>query len=198
MSRSKVVITMVAVFAVVAFQVCLSTGRPASTHCDTLGGPVIQEALAALEKGDVTPVLKWVTKDQETEVSNSFKKTLAVRSGGPLAKELADAYFLETLVRLHRQSEGVPYTGLKSAEDVNPAVAAADKAILDGNVDALVDNLQHAIDKKVRDRFARVLEAQKHKDESVDAGRKYVAAYVQFVHFAESLHQLGAAGEHHH
>jgi len=28
-------------------------------HCDTLEGPVVKAAKVALEKGDVTPVLKW-------------------------------------------------------------------------------------------------------------------------------------------
>ena len=34
----------------------------ARAHCDTLDGPVVTTAKAALEKGDVTPLLKWVRK----------------------------------------------------------------------------------------------------------------------------------------
>lgn len=37
----------------------------ALAHCDTLEGPVIKDAKSALEKKDVTPVLKWVKKDAE-------------------------------------------------------------------------------------------------------------------------------------
>ena len=82
-------------------------------HCDTLDGPVVKTARAALEKGDVTPILKWVKKENEAEIRDLFKKTLSVRSKGKEAQELADMYFLETLVRVHRAGEGEPYTGLK-------------------------------------------------------------------------------------
>jgi hypothetical protein len=92
----------------------------ASAHCDTLDGPVVMTAKAALEKGDVTPVLKWVRKEDEKEIREQFKKTLTVRAKGPEAKELADMYFFETLVRIHRAGEGAPYTGLKSAGMVEP------------------------------------------------------------------------------
>ena len=50
-------------------------------HCDTLDGPVVKTAKAALEKGDVTPILKWVKKEHEAEIKDLFKKTLAVRRG---------------------------------------------------------------------------------------------------------------------
>ena len=75
-------------------------------HCDTLDGPVVKTAKTALEKGEVTPILKWVKKENETEIRDLFKKTLTVRSKGKEAQELADMYFLETLVRLHRAGEG--------------------------------------------------------------------------------------------
>src|SRR3990172_5644367 len=75
-------------------------------HCDTMDGPVVVEARAALEKGEVTPALKWVKPEYEEEVKAAFAKAIQVRSKGPEAKEVADAYFLETLVRLHRSGEG--------------------------------------------------------------------------------------------
>ncbi len=108
-----------------------------NAHCDALDGPVIIEARLALEKGDVTPLLKWVTKEHEDYISNAFVQTLAVRTKGKEAGELADRFFFETLVRVHRAGEGAPYTGLKPAGTITPAVAAADKAILAGSVDKL-------------------------------------------------------------
>jgi hypothetical protein len=45
---------------------CLPTNQ-SYAHCDTLNGPVIQSARTALEKKDVTPVLKWVKKEHEQE-----------------------------------------------------------------------------------------------------------------------------------
>ena len=66
----------------------------ARAHCDTLDGPVVVAAKAALEKGDITPVLKWVRKEDEKEIRAQFDKTLAVRKQSKEAKELADMYLL--------------------------------------------------------------------------------------------------------
>lgn len=172
--------------------ICISVGlfipRIAGTHCDTLDGPVVMTAKTALDKGDVTPVLKWVSKDFEGEIRDLFKKTLTVRGKSPEAKELADMYFFETLVRLHRAGEGAPYTGIKPAGAVEPPVSAADKALEMGSVDGMVKNMTEHIAEAIRERFNRVIETKKHIDESVEAGREYVEAYVDYVHFVERLH----------
>ena len=167
-------------------------------HCDTLDGPVVTEAKVALEKGDVTPVLKWVKTENEDEIKSVFKKTFAARSSGKEAKEIADLYFFETLVRLHRAGEGAAFTGLAPAGTIEPAVAAADKAIHAGSVDELAKDIGKSAEKAVRDRFGRLMSARKHKDESVGAGREYVEAYVEYVHFVEGLHNtIIAVGAHH-
>lgn len=62
-------------------------------HCDTMDGPLISEAKQALEKGDVTPVLKWVKQENETEVKQAFNEALTERKKGPVAKEKADMRF---------------------------------------------------------------------------------------------------------
>lgn len=98
---------MMIVFSAFCFPIFASSSF-VYAHCDTLGGPVVAVAKQALEKGDVTPVLKWVKKENEGEIRAAFKKTLTVRSKGPEARELADMYFFETLVRLHRAGEGPP------------------------------------------------------------------------------------------
>lgn len=168
-------------------------------HCDTLDGPVVKTARAALDKGDVTPILKWVKKENETEIKDLFKKALTVRSKGKEAQELADMYFLETLVRLHRAGEGEPYTGLKPAGVVEPAVVEADKALESGSVEDLVKLVTEAASKGIRERFNKVKEAKKHADRSVEAGREFVEAYVQFTHYVERLHlDSTAQAEHHH
>jgi hypothetical protein len=173
--------------------------QSALAHCDTLDGPVVKAAKAALEKGDVTAVLKWVKKENEPEISDLFKKTLIVRSKGKEAQELADMYFLETLVRLHRAGEGVPYTGLKPAGVVEPAVLEADKALESGSVENLVKLVSEAAAKGIHERFAKAKEAKQHADHSVAAGRQFVEAYVQFTHYVERLHLDATAGaEHHH
>ena len=160
----------------------------ASAHCDTMDGPVVMTARMALEKGDVTPVLKWVKKDYEKEIGDAFKKTLAVRSKGPEAKELADMYFFETLVRIHRAGEGVPYEGLKpSGTELNPAVTVADFALANNSVDSLIKLVSDAFATGIRRRFNAALEKKKHSDESVKSGREFVKAYVEFVHYVERV-----------
>ena len=165
-------------------------------HCDTLDGPVVTDAKAALEKADVTPVLKWVKTPDEAEIKELFAKTLAVRKQSPAALDLADRYFFETLVRVHRAAEGAPYTGLKPAGAVEPPIAAADQALATGKVDELAKEVSAAAAAGIRQRFARALEARKHAGESVAAGREYVEAYVEFVHYVERLHATatGPAG----
>ncbi len=173
--------------------------RLAHSHCDTLDGPVVTEAREALEKGDVTPVLKWVMDTDETEVRSTFQQALAVRALGPEAKELADTHFFETLVRLHRAGEGAPYTGLKPAgTDLGPAVAGADRALETGSADAIVKEVTNVVAEGIRHRFATALEKKKHAGESVEAGRAYVADYVEFVHYVERLHETATAPAAHH
>jgi len=166
----------------------------AFAHCDTLDGPVVADAKIALEKADVTPVLKWVQQAQEPEVKSAFEKALAERSKDASAKEKADTEFFETLVRIHRQSEGASFEGLKpSGTAIDPAIVAADKALANGSADALVQLLAEEINKGVRERFNACFEAAKHKDESVEAGRAFVAAYVEFTHFVERISEATQA-----
>jgi len=161
-------------------------------HCDTLNGPVVLTAKTALEKGDVTPVLKWVKKEHEAEVKAVFQKTLAVRAKGPDAKEVADRYFLETLVRLHRAGEGEPYTGIKD-EPAEPIVALADQALDRGSADAVIEKVTAHVAEGIRERLKRAVEAKKHAEQSVEAGREFVEAYVQYMHYVEGIHSAAMA-----
>lgn len=155
-------------------------------HCDTMDGPVVMTAKAALEKGDVTSVLKWVRKDDEREIRELFKKTVAVRAKGPEAKELADRYFFETLVRIHRAGEGAPYTGIMSGP-AETIIQAADSALDAGSADHLVKHVSEAVAAGIRERFNSVKEAKKHADESIEKGRAFVEAYVEYTHYVERL-----------
>ncbi len=166
---------------------CTLLSDVALAHCDTMNGPVVTEAKVALEKGDVTPVLKWVKKDNEEEIRAAFKKTMAVRGKGPEARELADMYFFETLVRAHRAGEGEPYTGIK-AVPVEPIVAASDKALETGSVDDLSKQVTGDVAAGIRERFEKAVEKKKHANNSVEAGREYVKAYVEYTHYVEELH----------
>jgi hypothetical protein len=117
---------------------------------------------------------------------------MAVRGKSPEAKELADMYFFETLVRIHRASEGAPYTGLL-AGPAEPIIVEADKALEKGSVDHLVKHVTDAVAKGIRQRFQKTLEGKKHAEDSIAAGREFVEAYVEFTHYVERLH-LDAAG----
>ena len=37
--------------------------------CDTIKHPIVKKTQAALEKGDVKPIMKWVNKEKEKEIS---------------------------------------------------------------------------------------------------------------------------------
>jgi hypothetical protein len=170
----------------------------ARAHCDTLGGPVVKEARVALEKGDIKPILKWVKKENEAELRTAFDKTLAVRSKGPEARELADLYFLETLVRLHRAGEGAPYTGLKD-EPLEPIVAMADKALAEGSDREMIKAISAHMASAIHEKFKKAAEAMKNQDVSIDAGREFVEAYVTYMHYVEAVHAaiVAAGGDHH-
>lgn len=165
----------------------------AQAHCDSIDGPVVTEARTALETGNLTPVLKWVRPEDEAEVQNVFEKTRTVRTKGPDAQELADRHFFETVVRLHRASEGAPYTGLKPADaDVDPSIEAADKAVERESADTLTQRLTEEVKNGLRRHYERVMETKARADESVEAGRAYVEAYVKFIHYVERLHKDAA------
>ncbi len=172
------------------------TAGTAMAHCDTMAGPVIPEAKAALEKGDVTPLLKWVTKDNEAEIKAVFAKAVAARAKGPEAREVADQYFLETLVRLHRAGEGFPFTGIKD-EPPEKIVQLSDQALAGGSPDDLIKRIQGHIGEAIRAKFAKVQETAKTKDQNVEAGRAYVAAYVEYMHFVEGIHAAVMSSGHH-
>lgn len=162
--------------------------RTALAHCDTLDGPVVKDARVALDAKDITPVLKWVSHDKEGEIREAFQHALGVRSLGPEARALADRYFFETLVRVHREGEGAPYTGLQPAGTaIDPGIAASDTALESGSVEPLVKLVTSEVDKGLRRRFTAAAAARKHAPDSVEKGREFVAAYVEFMHYAERL-----------
>src|ERR1051325_223167 len=97
----------------IAISIVLAPAK-ARAHCDSLDGPVVAAAREALARADVNLVLAWGPSDAEGEVRVAFEQTLVVRKLGREAAALADRYFFETVVRLHRQGEGASYTGLKA------------------------------------------------------------------------------------
>ena len=168
-------------------------------HCDTLDGPVVKDARKALETGNVNLVLMWVRKQDESEIKEAFERTLTARKLNPQAKELADMYFFETLVRIHRAGEGEGYTGLKPAGVViEPGIEAADKAVESGTAKELASEIAEHVAQRIRAQFESLISKKQHMNDNVEAGREYVAAYVTFIHFIERLHQLFSGSDGHH
>ncbi len=167
----------------------------AFAHCDTLDGPVAKAGRASLASGELTPSLAWVRPAYEPELRTAFARALKVgQSSDPEARALAEQFFLETLVRLHRAGEGAPFEGLKPAGTTEPAIANADAALASGTIDTLTQHLSEVVAFELRARFAAVRAAQARRDSSVAAGREFVAAYTQYVHFVESVTRLAANG----
>src|SRR5690606_22135943 len=149
---------------------------------------------------NVNYVLIWVPAADEPEIREAFERTTKVRTLGPEARALADDYFFETLVRIHRAGEGVAYTGvLPSGTPVDEKILAADKAIELGSLDPLVDFVPKEDFPELKRRFDRAMALKNFDVNDVKAGREYVDAYVQFFHFAEGEHAHGHGdhGAHH-
>jgi hypothetical protein len=87
-----------------------------------------------------------LTQAEFGRVQAAFARALAVRGKGPEAQALADQYFFENLVRIHRVGEGAPYTGiLPAGTPIEPAIALADQVLESGNADKLVKAITHHV-----------------------------------------------------
>lgn len=145
-------------------------------HCDSLDGPVVKAAVGAVETGDVDLVLPYVNAASEGEVRQAFEATRRARVL-PQAREVADLYFFDTVVRLHRAGEGAPYTGLKPAGlDVGPVIPLAETAIESGSPDELVRMLADLVHDEVKQRLDRVMSLRPRPGASVQVVREWVEA----------------------
>jgi hypothetical protein len=170
--------------------------NPARAHCDTMNGPVVIAAQKALETSNVNLVLIWVRRDDEATIREAFAQTLAVRKLSPEARTLADMYFFETVVRIHRAGEGVAYTGLKPADtQMEPGIVAADHALAKGTVAELMRHLDEAVQHGIQEKFSAAMAKKNYGKDNVEAGREYVKAYVTFIHYAEGLSRAASAAE---
>ena len=168
-------------------------------HCDTLDGPLATLGGKALAESNVNLVLPWVRPEDETEIRHAFEHAQAVRGLGAKARALADRHFLETLVRIHRAGEGAPFTGLKPAGlDLGPAVPAADQALKTGSPEALARLLADAVSAGLRERFRAAAEKRSFDPNDVAAGRRFVEAYVPYVHYVEKLWEAATGAAHSH
>lgn len=190
------IIILAAAVAAATFALVLLYPQPASAHCDTMDGPTSKDGKLALERNNLNYALKWIEADGEQELRSIFDKSLKVRALSPEAQELADRYFLENLVRVHRAGEGAPFEGLKpSGTPVDEKVAAADRSIETGDLAPLAALMPREQVPELERRFAQAMALKNYAVDDVDAGRAYVHAYVRFFKFAEG--EDHEHGQHH-
>ena len=147
--------------------------RTASAHCDTEDGPAVLDGRRALEEDNVNIALKWVHPDGEAEVREAYDKARRVRAVGGEAAEVADRWFLETLVRVHRAGEGAGFDGIKPAgTPIPPPVAAADLAIERRSIDPLRARVADERWEELERRFDRAV-ALHHDPDDLAAARRY-------------------------
>jgi hypothetical protein len=164
-----------------------------------MDGPVVTAAREALEAGDAGIALAYVPKDGEAEVREAFDAALAVRGLGQGARELADRHFFETVVRVHRAGEGAPYTGLKPAGlGHGPVIPVAERALVSGSADELVELLTGRVEEEVRRRLDEVIALRAATNGNLDANRAYVSAMLDLQVWAHGLYHAAGAAAHSH
>jgi len=64
-------------------------------------------------------------------------------------------------------------------------------------VNVLLDKLRNHISRVITEKYDNVAELSKVKDLSVEQGRAYVEAYVDYLHTLEAIEKVIAHGENH-
>jgi hypothetical protein len=159
-------------------------------HCDSMDGPVVKAAALALSRGSVELVLPYVPEEGEAEIRAAFDKTVAARACGAAAADVADEWFFETVVRIHRAGEGAAFTGLKPAGlGHGIVVPIAEHAIETGVADELVRLLTSTLEAEVRGKFGRVMALKAAEGGPVPEAREYVEAMLGFEVWSHKTHQ---------
>jgi len=175
---------------VILMFVSLIFTQKSNAHCDTMDGPVVKAAQKALETGNINYVLVWVQKKDEDEIKKAFDKTVSVRKVNKDVQEMADMYFFETVVRVHRMGEGEPYTGIKPAgTDLGPVIPEADKSLETGNSDKLFEIILNAVKSGISQHYKEAIEKKEFNVNNLIAGREYIKAYVEFMHYVEKIYE---------
>jgi hypothetical protein len=166
-----------------------------------MDGPVVLAARRALEAEDVDLVLPYVYEGGWEEVRRAFEMVSKARVQGAEAREVADLFFFETAVRVHRQGESAPYTGLKPAGlYVGPVIPVAEKCIAGGSPGELIDLLTRRLADEIETRFGHLRALAARSGDDVHLARRHVAEVLATEVWAHKLYgQIGATGheEHH-
>ncbi|WP_051205364.1 DUF6448 family protein [Salinimicrobium xinjiangense] len=166
-------------------------------HCDRENGPVAIAAKEALKTENIDRILIWVGEEEEQELREKFQQSLQVFKEGGGAAELAEKYFMETAVRLHRAAEGMPFEGLKPASPNPPDIEAAEKALETGNFEPVKNLLCSALEEESSKWFEKARTSAENKEKSVAEGREWVNNYVKYIVYIHKLYQAIQAGPPH-
>ncbi len=175
----------------------LLSGPHALAHCDRENGPVAMAAKEALKTGNLDQILIWVGEEQEQELREKFQHSLEVYKNGGNSAELAEKYFMETAVRLHRAAEGMPFEGLKQASPNPPDIEAAEKALETGNFEPVKELLCSALEEESLKWLEKARTSAENKEESIAAGREWVDNYVKYIVYIHKLYKTIQAGPPH-
>ena len=172
--------------------------QPASAHCDSFDGPALIDAAKALETNNVELIKKWIRAEDEATVVPLFHKTYSLKDGDAEVYEIVKTHFYETFVRLHREMEGAAFTGLKPAGTTAHITVMSDKALESGDFNSLLIALNKHVNGQLTEKYEKTAALYRVKDRSVEEGRAYVEAYVDYTHAVEAVHDLLEGGGHHH
>jgi len=152
-------------------------------------------AKKALETGNVKLILPYVPEESEDEVITAFNKVLPLHNQPNGVNEIADTFFFETVVRLHRAGEGAPYTGLKPAGLYEgPIIPIAEKAIETDSVEELKETLTYIIASEVEQRFEHMQYMKQYAEESVEDAREYVESMLGLQVWSHKIYLAATAG----
>lgn len=176
---------------VAAVGIMLIAPLSASAHCDTMDGPTVKDGRRAMETNNINYAMKWVQPKYEKEISQVFELSMKVKDLNSDAKELAEKYFFENLVMMHRAGENAPFTGLKAAgTPIGEKLLAADRSIEVGNLSPLKNMIEKEKMPELKERFEKVMALKNFDVNNLEAGREYIEAYVKFFKFAEGEDEI--------
>lgn len=187
MNIKRIFIQTFAVMVFVVFGLFFST-RTVSAHCDTLDGPVVNAARKAIETDNVNYILIWVKPENEDEIKKALKRARTKKKSAKTKKEKdkAEMELFEILVRIHREGEGAKYEGIKPAGSIEPEIALADKAVETGKLEEVMHHIKSSESKEIiLHLFHKIMERSHYEVNNVSEGRKFIEAYVIFIHAVE-------------
>ena len=195
--KSQTILKKPIILAFICFLAFALGATRVMAHCDAKNGPVAMDARKALSDVNFETVAIWVGQEQHKELHAAFDQAIDVYQMGDKAKELAEQYFMETAVRLHREAEGMTYTGLKPAQPLPKDIAKAERALDTGNLEPVTDMLTAEMKQKMQHLLKKARMAKQNKDKSLVAGRKWADAYVKYVIYVHGLYKTIQAGPAH-